>query len=89
MVVPYRRFGTTCRFLLQGSSIPGEESSFFSDCLDLEDGTDKLVPKHWYGITVLRCVKFQKSTDLEFRGVIKPWTLTFLWLRQGITKAPI
>ena len=37
MVTPYRRFGT-CRFLLQGSSIPREDSSFFSDCLDLKMG---------------------------------------------------
>jgi hypothetical protein len=38
MLVVYRRFGTACRFHIQGSS----SRRIFLDCLTLEDGTDRL-----------------------------------------------
>ena len=50
----YRRFGTTYRFHLQGSSIPRCHHSL--DCLTLED----VVPKRRYQIT-LRHVTTQKT----------------------------
>ena len=37
LIISFRRFGTTCRFRLQGSS--------FLDCLILEDGKGMLSPK--------------------------------------------
>jgi hypothetical protein len=64
VVIPYRRFGTTYRSLIQGSR-------FLDGC----SGDRWVVPKRQYGIFTLRCVIAQKSADLNLRSSSNFWPL--------------
>ena len=66
MVILYRRFGTTYRSHLQGSGNPrGILAFFFFYYLEVEDVDRYVVPKRRIGITILRCVKYQKRADIN------------------------
>jgi len=64
VVIPYRRFGTTYRSLIQGSR--------FLDGWRLDRW---VVPKRQYGIMKLGCVIAQKSADLNLRSSSTFWPL--------------
>ena len=55
--------------------------------LNLEDGTDRMYPKGWYGIrlTVLRCIKTQNEADLMYIAV-ETWNHLFCHIR--VSKNP-
>ena len=59
VIIPYRRFGTTYQYHLQGPRSP-KRIHF----LNLEDGTNRLSRDVGAEFTALPCVRRQKSADL-------------------------
>lgn len=64
LVLCYGRFETTNPSQLRGSSSPRK-------CLTLEDWVDRLSRNVGNKTTILRCVTFQKSSDLKFSDTFK------------------
>ena len=76
LVVCYERFETTYPSHLRGSSSPRK-------CLTLEDWIDRLYRNVGNKTTILRCVTFQKSSDLKFANTFK-YLQKMLRISRGI-----